>query len=434
VTEHIDIQSLDIPEELKTGLLDLEQQVAEQQANDPFAKHFSSEEEKVNTDIKAEPFTEANTLIVNRSADELRILNGRREKILSIFIDEETRKPTIFSHDHQGVAYVNLRHIPETETFSDQSQFHRNWWEDETQFHITHPETNAKISLDIQGGPGELTPSNVFETYGQQKMMFHIALAIHHHEHCLLTGPTGTAKTTTVAWMAEKLNYNLVVMPINRGTEASHLIGEYMPGQNKTFKWVDGPVIRAARLSQTWPTILLIDEISRIGNVAEFARIYSLLDNQRFLELPEKENVLGTGEVERINAGELYVIATANPADSEEGSSGVGDYIGVQELDPALASRFKIQPPVTYPIAEVEIAALVSRVPSLTKGVARTLVVAANRIRNAQDVRFPISFRELEGWAKTIPYLGLKEAAEVCVVQKCPPMYRPDVRNLLKLG
>lgn len=310
----------------------------------------------------------------------------------------------------------------------------RNWMVADTDdgdvFRIWHPEKKLSIDIPIVS-PSSDTPvatsdRPIFEPIGQQEMLFALALGIHLGKNTLLTGPTGIAKTTAYRWLASKLGYNLVIMPITRGTQDRHMVGEYMPAGAGDFPWTDGPVTRAARLSIEHPTILLLDEINRIGNVAEFARCYSLLDDTRMLELPERRQE--TGEIEIIRSGKLFIGATSNPTDDDN-----GDYIGVRELDPAFNSRLPIQPKLGYPDPDHERAVLLSRVPTLDGETAGAMVAAANLIRQSSEVRYPISFRELEAWALLSPYMGTAEAAEVAVVSKAALHFRESVRGLIKL-
>jgi MoxR-like ATPase len=284
-----------------------------------------------------------------------------------------------------------------------------------------------KVELPIEKEPGDYTPTETIpEVLGQPQLIFAIALGIKLGKHSLLSGPTGIAKTTAYRWMAQVLNYNLIISPIARGTESAHLVGEYLPvDEAGRFEWTDGPVTQAVRLSKKHKTILVFDEVNRIGNIAEFARIYSLLDDQRFLELKEKRTA---GEIERIEAGELFIGATSNPSDDDH-----ADYIGVQDLDPALNSRFALQPPLGYPLPEIEAKALMDRVQGLNEREALAMVDVATRIRQAENVRFPISFRELEAWALTLQFFGWKQSAEIAVVSKAAKMYHADIRNMLQL-
>jgi MoxR-like ATPase len=296
---------------------------------------------------------------------------------------------------------------------------------------VWNPSSGKEVFLPIADKPGEYTPINtpeqpIHEVQGQPDMLFALAVGIRERKHVLLEGPTGIAKTSAARWLASLLNYNLIVQPIARGTQDRHLTGEYAPAGVGDFRWMDGPTTRAARASQTHPTILLYDELNRIGNVAEFARVYQLIDDTRTLELPERRTE--KGEVEKIVAGDLYVMATANPVEDDG-----ADYVGVKELDPAFISRFPIKPPLAYPKAEIEASALAHRVESLSMADALKMVKCAQRIRDSHEVRFPISFRELEAWGVLLQYHSWQNAAEQAVISKAAPMFRGDIRNLLQL-
>lgn len=301
-------------------------------------------------------------------------------------------------------------------------------------------DNGASVDLPVLDPPAPSVPHwEPNEILGQEEMIFTIAHGFKEGMHTLLHGPTGVGKTSSVQWLAKKLGWNCVIQPISRGTESAHLVGEYLPtGVPGQFMWVDGPTTMAVRLSNVWPTILILDELNKIGNVAEIARIYQVLDDTRILELKEKmmgelyvegqedEAILNTVEV--IPVGELYVVATGNPSDDE-----MADYVGVQDLDPALVSRFELVPPIGYPSPETEAKALQMQVQTLSDSVAKRMVECARRIRTSTNVRFPISFRELRAWAKTMPFYGYDRAAEITVVNKAPAIYREDIRNLMSL-
>jgi MoxR-like ATPase len=377
-------------------------------------------------------------LAQNDAESELYILHGdTQEKLITLVADPISRQiSATINHDSALIDITNAKLAGKVSTIPQggaPTGITRNWRIDEAadgarEFVVWFDK--HEVRLPIASEPGRYTPKGVPEVYGQDEMLYVLAVGIKTGGHTLLSGPTGTAKTTVWAWLAEKLNYNLVVMPMSGSTEAAHLIGEYLPAPaaDNSFgvAWTDGPAVAAVRMSQSHPTILMFDEFNRIRNIAEVARIYPLLDNQRFIELVEKRN--GGNSVERLDAGELYIGATMNPADDE-----AADYSGVLELDPALMSRFANVPEITYPPIDIEIRAIMARVPTLTSAQAKKMVDAARRIRAAVEVRFPVSFRELEAWGKMMEFMDYDRAAEVTVVRKAHADARPSVRNLLKL-
>lgn len=382
------------------------------------------------------------------------------EMILELTIEKKTRNVVVDVKDVSSVVVTGKVGTPVKKIPTPPAKKDRNWViedemkevstgkkgkgaeRDEEQFELVPTgrkvltvwkpgQRNKEVQLPVADQPGEYTPKGtdehpIYEILGQGDMLFALAVGIKERKHVLLEGPTGIAKTSAVRWLASLLNYNLIVQPIARGTQDRHLTGEYAPAGPGDFRWMDGPTTRAARASQDHPTILLYDELNRIGNVAEFARVYQLIDDTRTLELPERRTE--KGEVEKIKAGELYVMATANPVEDDG-----ADYVGVKELDPAFVSRFPIKPPLAYPEAAIEARALADRVPSLDEKTAKKMVECAKKIRESQEVRFPISFRELEAWGILLQYHAWKDAAEQAVVSKASPMFRPDIRNLLTL-
>lgn len=306
----------------------------------------------------------------------------------------------------------------------------RNWKIEDDKFIIWNPANNAEIVIDIAQGDGEFVPSGIPEIVGQPEMLFSIAMGIKHGENVLLSGPTGTGKTTVLEWFAQTLRWNLVKMVFTPKTESAHMIGEPLPVDGK-FPFIYGPVAQAVKLSQKHPTLLVLDEVSRIGNVAETSGILPLLDHQRRLEIPQNPDENMDPEV--LIAGDLIIAGTENPASSDDDEDGSGFYIGVTELDPALLSRFTFHPKVGYMDRDTEVELLVHRT-GITSEAAGAMVDSVRRIRAAADIDFPVSFRELVGWAIAYPYLGFEEAADMAVVRKAHPMFRAAVRGMLKLS
>lgn len=353
--------------------------------------------------------------------EEKPVLTIRADKDGKLSIDYREQDNVFISGDiNSGPAKV----VEEFETAWLESEG-TNWRVEDERVIFTNPSTNYSIELP-RVTPGILTPKNIQPIYGQPEMVFTVAMGIANGNHTLLSGPTGTGKTTVYQFICELLGYNFVRLQIDPKTEGSALIGEYLPSGPGDFRWTDGPLTEAVRLSNEHPTMVVFDELSRIGNVAELARTYSLLDDSRVIRLTERRHERGDTEV--IEAGDLYIGATMNPADDEN-----ADYIGVRDLDPALMSRFSYAPLIRYPSDTVEVDTLMKRAPGLQKVHAQRMVDVANSIRNSENVHYPFSFRELVAWAEGVPYYGYNDAARIAFINKAHPLYRPDMESFVAM-
>lgn len=358
----------------------------------------------------------------------------------SMTVKHDGRPITTFRSDTEGIISVDVRDQPGVILGGDINmhpakveEFESAWLESEgTNWRVekdevifTNPKTGFSIPLK-RTERGQFCPEGIYPVYGQPEIVFTVAMGLAHNRHTILSGPTGTGKTTVYQFIAELLGWNFVRIQIDPKTEGSSLIGEYLPFGAGDFRWTDGPLTEAVRMSKNHPTIVVFDELSRIGNVAEVARTYSLLDDGRMLMLPERRHELGDTEV--IYAGDLHIGATMNPADDEG-----ADYIGVRELDPALMSRFSYAPEIRYPSEEIEVDTLLRRSPGLGKVHAVRMVDTATAIRNSESVHYPFSFRELIAWAEGIPYYGYSDAAKVAFINKAHPLYRPDMERYVAM-
>lgn len=386
-----------------------------------FTIEDTQSDDKVKLDLLKHPRNKSLTLVFEESKEKILEVSATNGK-LNVGVDHGTVTVSGLGASQPQAAGSNVSPLP-----ADLDAM-RNWKTEGDRMEVYHPATGIFVELPILPVAAPQAPSREEpDILGQPEMTFAVAYAMHKRKNSMLVGPTGTGKTSTYRWYAQKLGYNFVICPIARGTEASHMVGDYMPVGQALFEWMDGPVTEAIRLSQQGPTFLVFDEINRIGNIAEFARVYSVLDDTRVLKIPERRDANAVAEV--LEVGDLFIGATANPSDDE-----MADYVGVQDIDPALSSRFGIQPDVKYPPPEVELEALLQRVgDEADRAMAHKMVVVANRIREAPEVRFPISFRELHNWLEATPVFGYMDAAKVCVINKAPRTFHTSIENIIRM-
>ncbi|MDD5135742.1 MAG: HEAT repeat domain-containing protein, partial [Candidatus Omnitrophica bacterium] len=217
------------------------------------------------------------------------------------------------------------------------------------------------ITLPVKQGPPDVfvpdrEDAKLINTVSTIRNMKKVAISLVLNEPVLLVGESGVGKTSIVRYLASITNRGFRRFNLNGQTEKTELIGGYRPDGDGNFKWVDGMLMHAMRDGH----ILVLDEI----NLAEsqvLERINSLLDDDRHLTIPERNNTywLDAGKydlklkemmekenLDAAKAGEMLagqnifrinenfrLVATMNPV----------EYAGRNILSPALMNRFKVK-------------------------------------------------------------------------------------------
>lgn len=148
------------------------------------------------------------------------------------------------------------------------------------------------------------------------------------NKNVLLSGPTGSGKTTLPRFFASKHHLPYRRVSLNGGTTPEDLIGHYILKDGVT-EWVDGILTQAVR--KGW--ILVVDE-PNFAPPEVLSVLNSLLDDERILVLPQKD-----GEVIKPHPN-FRLISTMNP--SEEG------YAGTNEMNESLLDRFDVTLYIDY--------------------------------------------------------------------------------------
>lgn len=200
------------------------------------------------------------------------------------------------------------------------------------------------------------------------------------HHNVLIEGPTGSAKTTSVLAYAAKNHLPFYSVSSSAGTEPSQLFGKYIPAEDGSFVWQDGPVTHLFRHGG----VLLLNEVNfiptRIASV-----LFSALDRRRTIQLVDHKGEVITAH------DDLLIVADLNP-----------NYLGTNQLNAAFRNRFTIQLDWDYQ-------------PAIEKKLveAKTLHTIAGKLRTSQrqgEIETPVGTNMLIEFEQLATGLGLEFA------------------------
>jgi len=209
----------------------------------------------------------------------------------------------------------------------------------------------------------------------------------------MLTGPTGSGKTTFVQQLASRTGWGVIKVGCTGSLEFQELMGRITLEKDGSTGWQDGPVLRAMRNGH----ILFLDEINILHpDVAGGLNV--VLDGESYL-IPE------TGE--RVHPHQDFRIAAAG-----NGLNGVkqANYRGTKRMNDALLDRFTLGIELDYMAEDDEIKNLAGKAPNLASEVVKTMVELSIAVRKSfnvdESLSITLSTRVLEAWGEVTQSWG----------------------------
>ena len=160
---------------------------------------------------------------------------------------------------------------------------------------------------------------------GQDEVVKSVLISIFSNGHCLLVGVPGLAKTLLVQTVAQVLDLSYNRIQFTPDLMPSDIIGSEILGEDRTFKFIKGPV---------FSNIILADEINRTPPKTQAA----------LLEAMQEKVVTVGGKTHKLPQP-FFVLATQNPIEQE----------GTYPLPEAQLDRFMFNVSLTYPSFEQEL-------------------------------------------------------------------------------
>src|ERR1700744_1241538 len=132
---------------------------------------------------------------------------------------------------------------------------------------------------------------------GQDEGVKFVLISIFSNGHCLLVGVPGLAKTLLGQNVSQGLDLDFKRLQFTPDLMPSDIIGSEILGEDRTFKFIPGPV---------FSNIILADEINRTPPKTQAA----------LLEAMQEKSVTAAGVTHKL-AQPFFVLATQNPTEQE---------------------------------------------------------------------------------------------------------------------
>jgi MoxR-like ATPase len=229
-------------------------------------------------------------------------------------------------------------------------------------------------------------------------------IALEQRENVMLSGPTGSSKTSVFRAYAASRGLPFTVVECNAAMDPGTVMGRTTIDPEGGVRWVDGDFTTVVR----YGGVVLIDEIN-MCHPRISASFHQLLAVTRRLSIPEAGETIAAGRG-GLGAEQPTLFGSAlNPGAGYQG----------MRLGFALANRFAIKLQWGY-LREVEEDLVVSR----------HLIDMAERIRSLREIRTPMPTNVLQEFERHVGLFGWDLAAQLFVNNFAEDEQAPVARAL----
>ena len=225
----------------------------------------------------------------------------------------------------------------------------------------------------------------------------------------LITGPTGSGKSSLVKYVCAKLNRPFIRINMSGDIESASLFGMLTAGGGGTH-WKDGAITEACKFG----ALCLVDEWELMPPEIAMG-MQNLLEDGGYLYLKEKP---GTSSDRTVNPDTHFRLVFAGNTVGQGDTTGAFSGVGIQNS--ATIDRFTNTVRLGYLDQRHEVSIITSK-SNIAKDVATKMVRVAALVRNAYDsgkIGLTMSPRTLINWARKCQRYDVKFALQTAFTEK----------------
>lgn len=263
---------------------------------------------------------------------------------------------------------------------------------------------------------------HVDEDYVVQREVAALLVAgIQDGDKSLITGPTGSGKSSLVKYVCAKLKRPFIRINMSGDVESASLFGTLTVAGGATV-WEDGAVTEATK----YGALCLVDEWELMPSEIAMG-MQNLLEDDGYLYLKEKP---GNSDDRTVIPHKDFRLVFAGNTVGQGDTTGAFSGVGVQNT--ATIDRFTNTLYLGYLSAKHELDIITSKT-GVDSAVANKMVRLAGLVRNAYDsgkIGLTISPRTLINWARKMQRYDTLDAFNVAYASK---LNQDDNRSVLEL-
>lgn len=261
----------------------------------------------------------------------------------------------------------------------------------------------------VDGDVARLIPSIDPDYVVQKEECAVLVAGLMDNDKTMLTGPTGSGKSSLVRHAAAKLNRPFIRINMSGDVESANLFGALVVEDGAT-KWRDGAITEAAKFG----AICLVDEWELMS--AEISMgLQNLLEEDGYLYLKEKP---GSSADRTVNPHKDFRLVFAGNTVGQGDTTGAHNGVGVQNT--ATIDRFTNTIRLSYLDSKHEVKIIVSKT-NVKKELAKDMVKLANLVRSAYNsgkLTLTMSPRTLINWGRKMERYDVRRSLAVAFLQK----------------